>query len=80
MSFNLLDQLSRQDIPEPPPKLRQSVRSQMNSTLVLLQVLDLLLRGMPFALLHFAKAVAGLLLFTLTGTYEPRTRDDARRD
>ena len=80
MALNLLDQLSQQDIPQPPVRLRQQVRERMNVTLLVLQLADLALRGMPYVMLHFAKAVVGLVLFSLSGTYEPRPRDDARRD
>ncbi len=78
MPPNLLEQLGQQPIPAPPQRLRGEVRERVNSTLLTLQVTDLAVRGVPFALSHFAQALGGLLAFTLTGTYEPRARDDAR--
>lgn len=78
--MNLLEQLREQHVPAPPPQLRQEVRSRMNTTLLALHVADLLLRGLPLALFHFGQAVAGLAAYTLTGTYEPKARDDARLD
>ena len=78
--MNLLEQLREQHVPAPPPQLRQEVRSRMNTTLLALHFTDLLLRGVPFALLHFGQAFAGAVAYTLTGTYEPKTRDDARLD
>jgi hypothetical protein len=80
MPANLLEQLGEQEVPQAPPRLRQSVRERMNATLLFLQLIDLALRGLPHLLWNFGKAVAGLLALTLTGDYEPRIRNDARRD
>lgn len=80
MAQNLLEQLGKQDIPAPPARLRHNVQERMNATLVMLQIIDLAMRGLPFALFHFAQAVAGMLRLTLTGNYEPHEHDDARRD
>jgi hypothetical protein len=80
MPLNLLEQLGEQRIPAPPVKLHTEVRQRMNNTLLTTHVLDFALRGVPFALWHFAQAVGGLLALTLTGTYEPHVREDARRD
>lgn len=78
MPPNLLEQLGQQPVPGPPQRLRGEVRERVNSTLIVLQITDLAVRGLPFVLLHFAQALGGLLAYTLTGTYEPRVRDDAR--
>ena len=80
MSANLLEQLGNHDVPRPPVKLRQQVRERVNHTLIVVQVLDLAFRGLPYVLWHFAQAVGGWLALTLTGTYEPRVKNDARRD
>lgn len=77
--MSLLEQLGQQEIPRPPRQLRQAVRERVNTSLVLVQLLDLALRGLPYALLQFAKAVAGALLFTASGQYQPKPRDDARK-
>jgi hypothetical protein len=80
MPQNLLEQLGKQPVPAAPPRLKEDVRERMNAALLALQLADLALRGLPMALFHFAHAVAGMLAYTLTGTYEPRVRDDARGD
>jgi hypothetical protein len=79
MPPNLLDQLRQDPIPAPPKRLRGGVRERVNSTLTVLQVTDLVVRGLPFVLTHLAQALGGFLAYTLTGTYEPRVRDDARK-
>lgn len=80
MSPNLLEQLAQQQVPAPPVKLRRNVQDRMNATLFALQIVDVALRVLPFALMHLAQAVAGLLCYTLTGDYEPRARTDTQRD
>lgn len=80
MPNNLLEQLGEQDVPRPPRNLRANVRERMNATLVFLQMLDLLLRGVPYCLWHFGAAVTGLIFMTLTGNHEPPPRQDARLD
>lgn len=80
MPENLLEQLGKKDVPRPPLRLRREVDQRVNNGLLALQFVDLALRGLPYAMLHFAKAVGGMILFTLTGSYEPRYQDDARRD
>ena len=80
MPQNLLEQLGQQQVPAPPVKLRRELRERMNTTLIALHLADFVLRGLPFAVMHFAQALGGLLAYTLTGTYEPRVRNDARRD
>ena len=80
MPANLLEQLGQRDVPRPPAKLREQIRGRVNTTLITVQVVDLALRGLPYVLWHFAQAVGGWLALTLTGTYEPRVKNDARRD
>ena len=77
---NVLEQLNQKRIPAPPQRLKLEVRQRVNTALIALQHADFVLRALPFALLHFAQAVGGLMLYTLTGTYEPRVRDDSRLD
>lgn len=80
MPTNLLEQLGQRQVPAPPAKLRREVRERVNTTLIVVHVAEFALQAVPLALLHFARAVVGLVLFTLTGTYEPRVREDARND
>ena len=78
--MNLLDQMRQQEVPRPPAQLRKQVRERMNASLLLLQLADLALRGLPYAMLEMGKAPRASLRFTLSGAYQPRPRDDARRD
>jgi hypothetical protein len=80
MPDNLLEQLGETKVPAPPPRLQAAVRERMNTSLMTLYVVDFLLRGMPWAVMHFAQALGGAVLLTISGDYEPRATDDARRD
>jgi hypothetical protein len=80
MPQNLLEQLGEDKVPAPPPRLQIAVRERMNASLMALYVADLLLRGLPWAMLQFGQAWWGAVTFTLTGNYEPRPKDDARND
>ena len=50
----------------------------MNRSLVKTQLVDLFVSGMPWATLHFARAVIGLIVFTLTGRYEAPKKERRR--
>jgi hypothetical protein len=80
MPQNLLEQLGEDHVPAPPPRLQTAVRERMNTSLMALYVADLLLRGLPWAMLQFGQALWGAVTYTMTGHYEPRPKDDARND
>ena len=67
MSFNLFDQLADADVPPVPADLDRQVHQRVNDSLLALQFVDLFCRAMPFALLHFAVALIGLIRCTLFG-------------
>jgi len=66
---NLFEELAEQEIPPLPADFGKEVHERVNRTLVALQILDLLWRGLPLAFLHFGRAVIGLLVFTLSGKF-----------
>lgn len=75
---NLLEQLAELEVPPPPPQFDKQLHQRVNRSLVISQFLDLLVAGLPWAMLHFARAVVGLVAFTLTGRYEAK-RNRKRR-
>jgi hypothetical protein len=83
MPTDLLEQLADLPVPPPPPPqtFDRAVHSRINSRLIVAQTSDFLLRGFGFALLHFAKALLGLLRLTLTGKSDTpkNARDDSSR-
>lgn len=74
MSIDLLDQLVHSEVPAPPPELETGVHERLNATLVTLQVMEALLRALPYAAWQFARSVLGMLVFTLTGRFPPEKR------
>lgn len=79
MATNLFERLAEMDVPPPPAQFDAQLHDRVNRSLVTWQLVDLLVRGMPWALGHFAQAMVGCLAFTLTGRYETKTKNGPRR-
>lgn len=79
MATNLFERLAELEVPPPPPQFDAQLHDRVNRSLVTWQLIDLLVRGMPWALGHFAQALVGYLAFTLTGRYETKTKHGPRR-
>ena len=75
---DLLEQLADLEVPPPPAQFDRQLHERVNRSLVTSQLVDLLARGLPWALLHFARAVVGLVGFTLTGHYEAKRKNHRR--
>ena len=74
MSNDFLEQLAQLDVPAPPSEFDQQLHQRVNQSLMVQQIIDLMVRGMPWAMLHLARALAGLGMFSMTGRYpEERT-------
>ena len=71
MSTDFLDQLSAWEVPAPPPKFDAELHDRVNRNLVGVQIADLALHGLPWALAHFALALAGLVRLSITGSFGP---------
>jgi len=70
MATDLLEQLAKAEIPPVPETLDRQVHQRLNYTLLVLHVLDFMLRAVPYALLHFFRAVVGLVGYSLTSKFE----------
>ena len=70
MATNLLEQLAKADVPPVPETLDQQVHQRLNYLLLVLHVLDFMVRAAPFAVLHFGRALIGLVRFSLTSKFE----------
>ena len=79
MAMNLFDRLADLEVPPPPPQFDKQLHERVNRSLVVSQMVDLAVRGLPWAMLHFARAFVGFVAFTLTGRYETPNRRDQRR-
>ena len=76
--MNLLEQLAELEVPPPPAKFDAQLHDRVNRTLLREQLVDLFVRGLPWAALHFLRAVLGALSYTLTGRYEPVEKNKRR--
>ncbi len=77
MSTDLFERLA--DAPVPPPPAEQvfdrAVHERINQRLFAWQIIDFALKGFGFGIVHFAKALAGLVRLTFTGKFEdPKNR------
>jgi hypothetical protein len=75
---NLLDQLADWEVPPPPVAFDDQLHERVNRSLVTSQLVDLFLGGLPWALLHFGRALTGLIAFTVTGRYETKEKNHRR--
>lgn len=80
MATDLFEQLGDLDVPPPPEaeEFDRQLHARVNRSLVAGQIVDLGTRGMPFAALHFSRALVGLFTLTLTGRYEDKPKKRRR--
>ncbi len=69
MSRDFLEQLAELNVPAPPVEFDRQFHQRLNHALLLQQTLDLVVRAMPWAMLHLARALAGAIDYTLTGRF-----------
>jgi hypothetical protein len=78
MSSDLFEKLADLPVPPVPETFDRAVHERINSRLVVGQFLDFAARGLGFALVHFARALADLLKVTVTGKFESGPHDESR--
>ena len=80
MATDLFEQLGDLEVPPPPEaqEFDRKLHDRVNHALVVGQVVDLGARGMPFAAVHFSRALVGLFAVTLTGRYDSKPKNGRR--
>jgi hypothetical protein len=73
---DFLEQLANLDVAPPPREFDRQLHARLNRSLVLQHLLDLAVGAVPWALVQFARAVLGMVGFTLTGKFD----DERRRE
>jgi hypothetical protein len=78
MATNLFEQLADLEVPPPPVQFDKQLHERVNRSLVVSQMIDLAVTGLPWALLHFARAFVGLIALTVSGRYETNNKNGRR--
>ena len=78
MAPNLLDQLAELDVPPPPAAFDAELHDKVNRSLVITQFTDLAVSALPYAIAEFFRALVGLAIFTVTGRYDSKSKDQRR--
>lgn len=78
MSTDLFDRLAETHVPPVPEQLDRAVHERLNRALVVGQILDFAIRAIPYACAHFAKAIGGWIVFTVSGSFpkQPQPSED----
>jgi hypothetical protein len=78
MPQNLLEELTHAEVPPPPLNMQRGVHERLNHWLTTGQLIELVVHAFAYAAYHFAPAVAGAVLCSLTGKFPvPRDARDA---
>lgn len=77
MANDLLELLSRDDVPENPHKLSTQVHERLNPRLLGLHLAEFAVLAVPFAFIHFLKAMAGACVLTASGQFLKEGEDHA---
>jgi hypothetical protein len=68
------------EVPPPPAEFDRQLHQRVNRALVLRHFLDLTFNGIPWAMLHFLRAVVALAGVTLTGRLDTKPVNGRRHE
>jgi len=80
MATDLFEQLGDLEVP-PAPEAEQfdrQLHARVNRSLVAGQLTDMAVGGLPWAAMHFTRALVGLCALTLTGRYDNKPTNRRR--
>ena len=83
MATDILEQLADTEVPPAPvEQLQKGFSKRLNSRLLVQQLLDLMIRGVPYAAWHMIHGMIGVLYYTVVGRFaQPANKDtDDRKD
>ncbi len=78
MADNFLDQLAKLEVAAPPAEFDRQLHHRLNQSLTIQHFVDLLVRGMPWALAHFGRAVVELCAFSISGRFADERKKENR--
>ena len=74
MPRDFLEELSESPVPPVPAAFNRALHERLNRRLLVGQMLDLGMRGMGYTLAHFARALGGVVVLTMSGKFEPDSK------
>jgi hypothetical protein len=78
MADDFLQRLSELRVAAPPIGFDRQLHERLNERLLTQQFLDLFVRGMPWALVHFGRAVVELCVFSICGRFADERKKENR--
>jgi hypothetical protein len=78
MADDFLDRLAELKVAAPPAEFDRQLHQRLNQSITIQHFVDLLVRGMPWALAHFGRAVVELCAFSLSGRFEDERKKKNR--
>ena len=76
MPRDFLEELAEAPVPPVPVAFNRALHERLNRRLLAGQMLDLALRGMGYTLGHFARAVGGMVMLTISGKFDQQSKDE----
>jgi hypothetical protein len=80
MVDDFFEQLAQGEIPPPPPEFDRQLHARVNRSLLLVQLMDLVFGATPWAIAQLARALVGLLAYSVTGKFENARRRSRDRE
>jgi hypothetical protein len=71
MPRDFLEELAEAPVPPMPDTFNRTLHERLNRRLLAGHVIDLGFRGTGYVLAHFARALGGFFMVTLTGKFDP---------
>jgi hypothetical protein len=66
---DLLEQLAELEVAPPPPEFDRRLHERVNRSLMAQHLIDFAVGAVPWAVMHFFRAVVGMLTFSVTGKF-----------
>ena len=82
MATDIFEKLADTEVPPAPvDELQRGFSERLNHRLLVQQLLDLALRGLPFAAWHMTRGMLATLYFTIAGRFvRPKSDDTSDND
>jgi len=79
MDNDFFEKLADAPVPPPPASFDTGLHARINRQLLVGHLLDFTLQAVPFAIVHFARAVGALAVTMISGKFTSETRGQGDR-